>query len=111
VRYLSTIGLCFVLALAAGCGGDYESSKASEQERKACADAVGAYLESVKTVSGEGGKVPAYLAEADSSKVLKVEKTGEILKALVEFSSATGTETRYVVIKKQGDKYVVTGVL
>jgi len=103
--------LVCALVVAAGCKGHYSSGEVSGKEKQACAEAIKQYMANVKGNAKDAAKTPDFLKSAESFRVVKVEKAGEILKALVEFSTEGRTQTRYMLVGKKGDTYVVTGVL
>ncbi len=108
-RTLCAFGLC-ILSLAAACGGC--SGRVSARETEQIASAVRSYVERIKNLPDEAReRRPAWLLEAESVEVVKVEKAGSAFKTLVRFVSAEGSTARYLLVTKQKGKYRVAGVL
>jgi hypothetical protein len=106
------IALVFVgLLFATNTCRRYRASEASDAEVMACKQALEAHLAELRSNSEARAKAPAFLAGADSFNVLKVEKSGALLKALVDFRSGSRTETRYVLVKNEGGTWKVAGIL
>ena len=108
---LKGLALCALAALT-GCGG-VRTGEASVEEVALVKEVLAAYHEQALALPDEAReKLPAWLADAESFQVLKVEKMNGTLKALVQFTSGSETTTKYAMLRKdeQGN-YRVAGFL
>ena len=112
--HLTSVVMCIAVLSALGCGGDYTTSVASDEERRAVRECVTSYLAEVQQHADAGEKVMRDLVDVESFEVVKVVRMANAgkLKALIHFQGKRGKPAkRQVILVQDNDTLRVEGIL